>query len=651
MPDLRAFLDGGGHMAGLIRRHDWASTPLGPINEWPQSLRSALSICLRSKGAAAILWGCDCRFIYNDAWAGYIGDRHPRPLGKPGPEALPDIWSAVEDQIRGVFETAEAVTMVDTLLMRERPEGQVESYWSYSLLPVGSEDGSVGGILAQARETTAAVLQSRRDAFLLELGEKLRPERHPSQILTTALTLVGEQIGANRVGYGEIHPDDGHFTIAECWTDGTVADLSGDYPIGHFNPRGYEYLRTGKVVRIPDREAADMLDPKARKLWRTLDSRASLVVPLVRKDRYSAFIFAHCNAPHEWTDHEEVLLSAVLERLWQDFRHARSEAELRYSEQRFRQIFENANDLIFSADLEQRITGANPAAAAALGLTVEEIVGRSIREFVSDEGWAQTSAMIRRKLDHGGTTRHDIEVRAATGARLFWEINSSLATDRDGRTVGLSAIARDVTERRQYEDRQRLLVNELNHRVKNMLALVQGLAMQSFRDDRDLAEARQSFQQRLAALAAAHDLLTRESWEGATLTELVRDATAHHAPDGRISAEGPDMKLNPRSAVSLVMALHELCTNAFKYGALSTSQGKVDIGWQILADGDMLLLEWRERGGPAVAEPERRGFGFRMIERALATDLGGTVRIDLDEAGLSCRIEAPVARVAAVERT
>jgi PAS domain S-box-containing protein len=603
-----------------------------------------LSISLRSKSAAAVFWGDDFRFIYNDAWAAYLGDRHPRVLGLPASEALPDIWPAVRSHVESVFETAEAVTMVDALLMRSRPEGLVESYWTYSLLPVGSEDGSVGGLLAQARETTDSVLKARHDAFLLGLAEKLRGVQAPADLLAAALTLTGEHLGAHRTGFGEIHLEQESLAIEGCWTNGSLPDISGIYPIDHFNPAGLAPLTRGEAITIPDVEAAD-LGPETKAHWAAIGSRSSLVVPLISQGRYTAILFAHMASPRHWLPHEESLLRAVLERLWQDFRHARAEAALRFSEQRYRQIFEGANDLIFSADLQQRIVDANPAAAAALGLTVDQVIGRSISEFVSPEGFARTSSMLQQKLRHEGSTRYDIEVISPAGEQLFWEINSTLAKDPDGKVIGLSAIGRDVTERRRYEERQRLLVHELNHRVKNMLALVQGLALQSFKDGRDVREALDAFQQRLGALAAAHDLLTRESWEGATLDELVRDATAHHSRE-RIHASGPEIKLNPRSAVSLVMALHELCTNAAKYGALSVPDGEVAIEWRI-TDDHMLVLEWKESGGPPVADAPRRGFGFRMIERALAADLGGEVKLDLDRSGLRCRIDAPLSRVRA----
>src|SRR5205085_5253481 len=147
-------------------------------------------------------------------------------------------------------------------------------------------------------------------------------------------------------------------------------------------------------------------------------------------------------------------------------------------------------------------------------------------------------------------------------------------------------------------------------------------------------------------LATAHDLLTRESWEGATLAELVEHAVGHRdRPETWIHADGPAVTLGPNAAVSLIMALHELATNAAKYGALSTPAGRVSLRWAV--EGDELTLEWREQGGPPVEAPTRRGFGLKMIERVLAADLAGGATVEFEREGLVCRIQASLTEACA----
>jgi PAS domain S-box-containing protein len=200
-----------------------------------------------------------------------------------------------------------------------------------------------------------------------------------------------------------------------------------------------------------------------------------------------------------------------------------------------------------------------------------------------------------------------------------------------------------VIERKRTEDHQRLLVNELNHRVKNTLAVVQGIAAQTFRGEAAQAEARLAFDSRLAALAAAHDVLTAEKWEAASLRQIVeKTGLGCGAGAERVRVSGTDLLLDPRTAVSLAMALHELCTNAVKYGALSVEGGDVTVSWTLAEDegGRRLTLWWQEAGGPPVNPPARRGFGSRMIERALASELGGTAKLEFLPGGVRCTVEA-----------
>jgi PAS domain S-box-containing protein len=642
VPELKAFLSGGGEMGALVRGHDWASTPLGPIQSWPQSLRSALAISLRSASATGVYWGAEHRFIYNDAWGALLGgERHPWSLGRPAAETLADVWEAIRGQFAKVLAEGETVNMVDVLLVRNLDGHVFDSYWTYSLLPIAAEDGSVGGILAQVRESTEHVHRGRRDALMLRLAERLRLLDDPQHILAAALELVGEEVAAARLGYAEFDEDAGTIAILRCAVKPPLEDVSGTFATPDFGGTINDDLRAGRTIEVEDAAADPRLtDPEVKKRYEALGVASALVVPIVSGERFRAMLFAHHHQPKSWTPHEEALLRAATEHLWREISRARAEAALRRSEERYRRIFEQANDLIITAGLDQVITDCNPAAAEAMEMERDEIIGRSMSDFLSPSGMDQARQMLERKLRHGGTTQHELDVTARSGRILHWEVNSTLTLDPTGRPVGLHAIARDVTERRRAEERQRLLVNELNHRVKNTLALVQGLALQSFRDGRDVPSARDAFQQRLAALAAAHDLLTRESWEGATLDELVREALGlYNGHEARIAWAGPPVRLNPKAAVSLVMALHELCTNASKYGALSVPGGEVSVQWK-LAEGDRLAIEWRESGGPPVRAPERRGFGFRMIERALAADLSGAARLEFDIAGLVCRIDA-----------
>ena len=208
-----------------------------------------------------------------------------------------------------------------------------------------------------------------------------------------------------------------------------------------------------------------------------------------------------------------------------------------------------------------------------------------------------------------------------------------------GELQGAVAAAADVTERHRYEDRLKLLLNELNHRVKNTLTIVQSIATLTLKDADPGVRA--AFEERLLTLSAAHGLLTDESWDGAQLDAVARASL--RAGQDRISFEGEDLRLKPKSAVALSMALHELGTNALKYGALSVEQGSVAVRWS--TGGGRFRLRWEERGGPPVAPPGHRGFGSRMIARGLAAELRGEARIDWRPEGVVCIIDAPLVAI------
>ena len=241
-----------------------------------------------------------------------------------------------------------------------------------------------------------------------------------------------------------------------------------------------------------------------------------------------------------------------------------------------------------------------------------------------------------------------------TELRIVWRdgsthwllLRAELQDVKDGIPDRALGVALDITEMKKAEEHQQLLINELNHRVKNTLATVQSIASQSLRNTASTGEAREAIEGRLFALSRAHDVLTRENWGGAFLREVVLEAIApfQGAGNERFEIDGPDVRLSPRIALAIAMALQELGTNAVKYGALCNETGRVAIAWSMTwqADGMRLRVVWKEAGGPPVAEPSRRGFGTRLIERSLAQELDGDVTIAFAPGGVVCTIDAPL---------
>ncbi|MDZ4370686.1 MAG: HWE histidine kinase domain-containing protein [Phenylobacterium sp.] len=216
--------------------------------------------------------------------------------------------------------------------------------------------------------------------------------------------------------------------------------------------------------------------------------------------------------------------------------------------------------------------------------------------------------------------------------------------DAHGAVAGIFVQGHDVTETVRSAERQKLMIDELNHRVKNTLATVQSIAMQTARSHPDPRTFAESFQARLVALSHTHDLLTRSHWEGADLGAVLQHETAAHGSH-RITAVGPPVALNPAAALSFGMIFHELATNAAKYGALSTPEGRVLVDWAVSDHAHpVLTLNWREVDGPAVAPTARKGFGSRLIERNVRHDLAGEVKLDYASSGFSAEISAPLDR-------
>lgn len=210
-----------------------------------------------------------------------------------------------------------------------------------------------------------------------------------------------------------------------------------------------------------------------------------------------------------------------------------------------------------------------------------------------------------------------------------------------GEVVGAVQVSMDITERKRSEEQLKLLARELNHRVKNNLAIVQAIALQTLRHAGSLDAAKTVLIDRLAALGRAHEILTRNAWEAGTLREVVEGSVVVEARSDRVTVDGPDVALKPNLVMTLSLALHELGTNALKYGSLSVSDGTVDISWHRLEEPTRVSLTWRERGGPAVTRPREQGFGTRLLER-VTTGEGGKLSLDFDAAGLTATITLPV---------
>lgn len=308
-------------------------------------------------------------------------------------------------------------------------------------------------------------------------------------------------------------------------------------------------------------------------------------------------------------------------------------------------IVDFSDDAIVAKDLNGVIQSWNRGAQQLFGYTSDEVVGRPITTIIPPDRQHEEADILERVRRGEHVAPFETVRQRKDGSLVDVSLTISPVKNAAGEIVGASKIARDTSERKEAERHRELLARELDHRVKNLLAVVQAMANQTFTGNRDPQDALQAFRGRLRALSAAHDLLVRDHWQEAQLDALIRNILEAVGQTERSEIDGPSVRLEPRVAVTFSIALHELCTNAIKYGALSAPTGTVSLTWAVAGSAEPLLtLHWKERGGPSPSPPERRGFGTRMIEEVLAYDLGGKVSLEFDPAGLNCTISLPLPR-------
>jgi PAS domain S-box-containing protein len=285
----------------------------------------------------------------------------------------------------------------------------------------------------------------------------------------------------------------------------------------------------------------------------------------------------------------------------------------------------------------------NPGAERIFGYSAEEIIGQHITRIVPPELRSEEEGILAR-LRRGEHVDHFETVRVGKdGRRIDVSVTVSPMRDKYGKLIGASKVGRDITDRKRFEKLQQLLIGELNHRVKNTLATVQSIANQTVYRAKSANDFATSFGGRLQALARTHNLLTQATWQGAELSAIVRDQLPlSEAGDDRISYSGPTVMLNAQAALHLGLVLHELATNAMKYGALSDPRGRLSIRWMVRTDGGRhLVLQWQERGGPTVTVPQSRGFGTTLIEKSLDAH-GAATSIRYEAEGVTCEIMLPL---------
>ena len=442
----RPFMSGGGAMGERIRAVDWAASPLGPPETWPEVLRSALRICLSSAFPTAIYWGPDLVLLYNDSWSPIPAERHPGCLGRPAREVWSDIWDIIEPQFAAVVETGEGFSAFDQLLPMVRDGVARTTYWDYSFTPLIDREGRVRGILNQGMERTAQVLGDRRQQFRLALEDALRGVSDPKAIVAAAVQELGRHLGAHRVGFGEMMPD---ARTVVLWTDHAegLQPVFEALPLDDFGPAAMARLRAGETMSSSDVRADARVDEDTFGAYGT---RAFVSVPLVRDGRLKATLFVNHGEPRLWTEDEVTLIEAVAARIWDAAERARAEAALRDSEAHLSGIFHQTGAGFAEIDLDGRFLSVNGRFCAMAGRTREEMLALRMADITHPDDGELSRAALKGVATAGEPATIEKRLLRPDGSTLWVANTKSLIAPVAGQRTVLT-VSIDITERKVAE--------------------------------------------------------------------------------------------------------------------------------------------------------------------------------------------------------
>ena len=354
---------------------------------------------------------------------------------------------------------------------------------------------------------------------------------------------------------------------------------------------------------------------------------------LPSRDRLKSEIAAHLTTLDELKTSRNLLEVRVDERT----------KELAQAKHRFEIALRGSPISVFSQDMDLRFTWSDNLPA---GLKPADLIGKTDADIFPPEAAEQIMAAKRTAMEAGVSQELEIDFELYQRERSFYFLIEPL-TDEAGSVVGTASVAVDISERKANEQQLRLLLRELTHRSKNLLAVIHAIARQTAARTTSVEEFLNRFSARLYAIGMSHDLLVADDWHGASLRMLVEQQLESHAEGfgRRIAIEGEDVILKPEAVHNLGLALHELAANAEKYGSLSNEQGAIRIKWNFCEEAKKLKLTWEESGGPKVQEPSRSGFGRTVLENVVGKALAGDVTLSFPVKGVHCEIVIPAAHI------
>jgi PAS domain S-box-containing protein len=590
------------NLKSLIESHDWSKTSLGPKESWPPCLTSVVDVILASPVPMLILWGPEGILIFNDGYAEIIGKRHNAILGLPIAEGWPEAASFNEQVLKTVLE-GERLSYKDKHFVLARNDEPEDVWFNLDYGPIRDGTGVPCAVLGVITETTPWVNAERAQ------------RESESRFRTLADNIAQFAWMADEKGF--------IFWYNKRWFDYTGTTLE--------EMKGWGWRK----VHHPDH--VDRVVEKITRCFETGENWEDTFPLRGRDGNYRWFLSRALPIRNE--EGKVVRWFGTNTDITEHLEEAEKNAQLAT-------IVGTSADAIISLATNGTIQSWNPGAEKMFGYAASEIIGTSERVLFVDDADKEFEEKYRH-LRRGEHIIRDAVRRRKDGSLIDVAISAAPMRRADGDVIGYSAVFRDITQRKRVEKHLRVVMRELSHRTKNLLAVIIAMVRQTARSSNDVSVLQTQLIQRLQSMSASHDLLVAEDWAGASIGELVQAVLQPFIGEGSdaLACSGPNIFVNATAAQNLGLALHELATNAAKYGALSTTSGKVKVDWTYASDdaGDRrLLFRWIEQGGPPVMPVEEKGFGHVVIERVASQALNATVDYEFPKEGVRWSILLPM---------
>ncbi|SOR31866.1 putative sensory histidine kinase, putative methyltransferase, putative sensory_box: PAS domain S-box domain [Methylorubrum extorquens] len=598
----------------------------------------------------SLLWNCDPEgkvIVVNQQWGAYTGQTQDEVQNGGWLATIPtDEREETKRIFTEAFTTGRPVERQQRIRRRDGPF----RWFLIRHAPARDAEGRITRWIGAATDihdqhiaAQSLRAEEARQAFLLDLADRLQDQTDPQAALQTVVEALGRHLGAGRVGYARLSADGKQIERQVGYHAESEARL-GPLPITAFGRAVLDRLRNGETIIVDDAAAV-----AAPGVWQQGAVGSFVAVPLVRDGRVRTVLYLTHRQPRTWTRSETTLIEEVAARTWEAAERAQAETELRTSEARQRALVEGIPQLVWRAGDGGAWSWASPQWCRYTGQTEAESRGFGWLDAVHPEdrdraqnAWSGAAAAEVLAVDY--------RIRHAPEGRYRWFQSRALPLREGSDIVEWLGTSTDIDDLRQLQEQQGVMVAELQHRTRNLITVVRSLAEQTMARSDSMPMFRARFYDRLAVLSRVQGLLSRSTIEPITLHALIAtelDALGAWEASDRIYLDGPSVRLRKATVQTFALALHELATNARKYGALSGDTGRLSVTWRTYTEDDRmrLALHWSETEIERPREEgaaQRRGYGRELIEKALPYALDARTRYELSETALHCSIDLPL---------